>query len=80
MIFFLRYEVIYFTSKILYILILLRHDFFFLQVPLEKGIEKTVEYFRKELMRSKHSERNLHYPNIESNVINPPRAEDYTDI
>jgi len=28
-------------------------------VPLEKGLEKTVEYFRRELGRKKHSERNL---------------------
>ena len=32
------------------------------QVPLQQGIKKTVEYFRRELMRSKHSERNLHDP------------------
>ncbi|XP_045136748.1 UDP-glucuronic acid decarboxylase 1-like [Portunus trituberculatus] len=31
-------------------------------VPLQQGIKKTVEYFRRELMRSKHSERNLHDP------------------
>lgn len=31
-------------------------------VPLREGIKKTVEYFRRELMRSKHSERNLHDP------------------
>jgi len=28
-------------------------------IPLEKGLEKTVEYFRRELGRKKHSERNL---------------------
>ncbi|XP_037778626.1 UDP-glucuronic acid decarboxylase 1-like [Penaeus monodon] len=50
-------------------------------VPLEKGIEKTVEYFRKELMRSRHSERNLHYPLMESFGVNEhQRAEDYTDL
>ncbi|XP_042861995.1 UDP-glucuronic acid decarboxylase 1-like isoform X1 [Penaeus japonicus] len=50
-------------------------------VPLEKGIEKTVEYFRKELMRSRHSERNLHYPLMEGFGGNEhPRAEDYTDL
>ena len=27
-------------------------------VPLEKGLAKTVEYFRKELSRTKHSDRN----------------------
>ncbi|XP_053652403.2 UDP-glucuronic acid decarboxylase 1 [Cherax quadricarinatus] len=31
-------------------------------VSLHTGIEKTVQYFRRELMRSKHSERNLHSP------------------
>nr|XP_045624953.1 UDP-glucuronic acid decarboxylase 1-like isoform X2 [Procambarus clarkii] len=31
-------------------------------VSLQTGIEKTVQYFHRELRRSKHSERNLHSP------------------
>ncbi|XP_076044465.1 UDP-xylose synthase [Oratosquilla oratoria] len=34
-------------------------------VPLEVGLQKTMEYFRGELLRSKHSERNLQMPTAE---------------
>ncbi|XP_061167667.1 UDP-glucuronic acid decarboxylase 1-like [Saccostrea echinata] len=33
------------------------------QVPMIEGIKKTIEYFRNELKRTRHSERNLHFPN-----------------
>lgn len=32
------------------------------RVPLKEGLEKTIEYFRKELNRSLHSERNFFVP------------------
>lgn len=32
------------------------------RVPLKEGLEKTIEYFRKELNRSVHSERNFFVP------------------
>jgi len=32
------------------------------QVPLKKGLKKTVEYFKKELSRNKHSDRNVGDP------------------
>ena len=32
------------------------------RVPLEKGLQKTIDYFRRELQRSRHSERNLAHP------------------
>lgn len=32
-------------------------------VPLKDGLFKTIEYFRKELQRSSHSERNIFHPN-----------------
>jgi UDP-glucuronate decarboxylase len=31
-------------------------------VPLKVGLEKTIEYFRKELLRSSHSERTIFHP------------------
>lgn len=31
-------------------------------VPLKVGLQKTIEYFRKELQRSSHSERNIFHP------------------
>lgn len=31
-------------------------------VPLEKGLEKTINYFRRELDRSDHAERNIPHP------------------
>lgn len=31
-------------------------------VPLKDGLQKTIEYFRKELQRSSHSERNIFHP------------------
>lgn len=35
------------------------------RVPLKIGLEKTIEYFRKELERSKHSNRNVYVPKPE---------------
>jgi len=35
-------------------------------VPLKVGLEKTIDYFRKELQRSSHSERNIFPPEPES--------------
>lgn len=32
------------------------------RVPLKIGLDKTIEYFRKELERSKHSNRNIYVP------------------
>jgi UDP-glucuronate decarboxylase len=32
------------------------------QVPLETGLRKTIEYFSKELKRSSHTERNVYAP------------------
>lgn len=32
------------------------------RIPLKVGLEKTIEYFRKELERSKHSNRNVYVP------------------
>ena len=37
-------------------------SFLFLQIPMKEGINKTIEYFRNELIRKKHSERNLWQP------------------
>ena len=31
-------------------------------VPLQVGLEKTIDFFRKELLRSSHSERNIFHP------------------
>lgn len=36
------------------------------RVPLKIGLEKTIEYFRKELERSNHSNRNVFVPKDES--------------
>ena len=33
------------------------------RVPLDKGLAKTIDYFKRELKRSKHSERNQPHPN-----------------
>lgn len=49
-------------------------------VSLQEGIKKTVNYFRKELMRSKHSERNLHSPVDASNINKVHKAGDYNDF
>lgn len=59
------------------------------RVPLKVGLEKTIEYFRKELERSNHSNRNVYVPkrdpkskasskNLlkESNIDAPPITED----
>lgn len=35
------------------------------RVPLKVGLEKTIEYFRKEVKRSNHSNRNLYVPKRE---------------
>uniref|UniRef100_U5EXQ8 UDP-glucuronic acid decarboxylase 1 n=1 Tax=Corethrella appendiculata TaxID=1370023 RepID=U5EXQ8_9DIPT len=35
------------------------------RVPLKIGLEKTIEYFRKELARSNHSQRNIFIPDVE---------------
>lgn len=32
------------------------------RVPLKTGLDKTIEYFRKELERSNHSNRNIYVP------------------
>lgn len=32
------------------------------RIPLKVGLERTIEYFRKELERSKHSSRNIYVP------------------
>ena len=34
------------------------------QVPMMVGINKTIEYFRNELKRIKHSERNIWHPEL----------------
>lgn len=39
---------------------------FALQVGLEEGLEKTIEYFRKELERAHHSQRNVFRPQTNS--------------
>lgn len=36
------------------------------RVPLKVGLETTIEYFRKELERSKHSNRNVYVPKRET--------------
>lgn len=38
------------------------------RVPLKVGLEKTIEYFRKELDRSNHSHRNIFVPKGASNT------------
>lgn len=48
-----------------------------LQVGLEEGLEKTIEYFRRELERAHHSQRNFYRPhnsnsNSNNNDINIP--------
>ncbi|KAK4318517.1 hypothetical protein Pmani_010485 [Petrolisthes manimaculis] len=49
-------------------------------VPLQKGIKKTVTFFRRELMRSRHSERNLHNPVDSRNANSIHNGEDYNDL
>lgn len=42
------------------------------RIPLKVGLEKTIQYFRKELDRSKHSNRNIYVPirsAVNGNVI-----------
>lgn len=34
------------------------------RISLKIGLEKTIEYFRKELERSKHSNRNIYVPKM----------------
>lgn len=51
-----------------------------LQVGLEEGLEKTIEYFRRELERAHHSQRNFYRPhnsnsNSKNNDINIPDWE-----
>lgn len=51
------------------------------RVPLKVGLDKTIEYFRKELERSNHSNRNIYVPKDEhtsSKSNNVPKDEDYT--
>ena len=35
---------------------------FCFRVPLDKGLQKTIDYFRKELERTEHSQRNIPHP------------------
>lgn len=35
------------------------------RVPLKRGLEKTIEYFRRELERANHSNRNVYVPKDE---------------
>ena len=44
------------------LLILHWYVLFCLQVPMSVGINLTIEYFRNELLRSRHSQRNFHAP------------------
>lgn len=41
------------------------------RIPLKVGLEKTIEYFRKELDRSNHSHRNLYVPKRSSSEAKP---------
>lgn len=53
------------------------------RVPLKVGLDKTIEYFRKELERSNHSNRNIYVPKDEhtsSKSNNVPKDEDYTPV
>lgn len=43
------------------------------RVPLKVGLEKTIEYFRKELERSNHSNRNVYVPKRDQS---PPLSKD----
>ncbi|OWF39817.1 UDP-glucuronic acid decarboxylase 1-like [Mizuhopecten yessoensis] len=48
------------------------------QVPMMTGIKKTIEYFRNELQRSRHSERNFHFP-TEDKIKGRKREMDIND-
>lgn len=54
------------------------------RVPLKVGLEKTIEYFRKELERSKHSNRNVYVPKQEQSQQNrkelPKDGDDRDDV
>lgn len=41
------------------------------RVPLKDGLQKTIEYFRKELDRSIHSQRNIFIPQNNVEQFNP---------
>lgn len=42
------------------------------RIPLKIGLEKTIEYFRKELEQSKHSNRNIYVPKRSKSSIRSP--------
>lgn len=48
------------------------------RVPLKIGLQKTIDYFRKELDRSNHSNRNVFIPKSfrSSSTTTPPEAVD----
>lgn len=45
------------------------------RIPLKIGLEKTIEYFRKELERSKHSNRNIYVPKPSKSLNGSPNDE-----
>lgn len=48
------------------------------RVPLKVGLEKTIQYFRKELERTKHTNRNIFVPNrsaAQSKEAAPAKAD-----
>lgn len=50
------------------------------RIPLKVGLEKTIRYFRKELERSKHSNRNIYVPNQSPSNANTVNSKDSAPI
>lgn len=48
------------------------------RIPLKIGLEKTIEYFRKELDRSNHSNRNVFLPRRQRNSKTKPAVSEVT--
>lgn len=50
------------------------------RIPLKVGLEKTIQYFRKELDRSKHSNRNFYDPIRSASHVNTVHPKDSAPI
>lgn len=48
------------------------------RIPLKVGLEKTIQYFRKELERTKHTNRNIFVPN--RSTANTPQSKEATPV
>lgn len=49
------------------------------RIPLKIGLEKTIEYFRKELEQSKHSNRNIYVPKRPKSSNRSPKNKPNTE-